>query len=318
MKAAVMPQDRKKSAILALLVAAVCWSFAGIFVHYLSRHLSIITQSTYRYFFASLSLFIISFKWFPKETLGFSRQAFAWVLLAAFCGLSFQLAWVKSLYLIQPGATSLLGKAGTVLNVMILSLFFVEERRVAKKRLFLLSTLIMLMGTLLFILFPIGGFHLDFKGTFLKGAFFVLLSTVFWGFYSSSVKKLLDYTNAITGMAFVALFISLYHAVLGLCVGDLTEVFRAPRWIFGLLAFSGVLSIAVTHALYYTAVSRIGVVLSNNIVLLDSLFSCTLSYFIFHERLTLLQIAGGGLLILGGYLTTRVEYGAEKGGEISV
>ena len=295
-----------RTALLQLLGAAVCWSFAGSFIHYLSVHLSIITQSAWRYLFAGAALFILCGIVFRKE-LRMGRPVFGHMLLASLSGTVFQLCWVKALYLIKPGSASLIAELGTVLNILVLSLFYREERRTAKSGLFIASTVVMLSGALMIVIFhPAAAF--DFN----LGALFVVCSSLCWGFYNVELKKVLDEgAHPVAAMAYIALFISGFHFLVSAFAGNPAEFLSAPPRIMLIVAVSGVVSIAASFSLYHIAVNRVGALISNNSLMLISVLACVWSYFLFDERLVPLQIAGGVLLLFGGYLTSRVEYKKE-------
>jgi drug/metabolite transporter (DMT)-like permease len=288
---------------LLLIGAAICWSFAGIFVHYLGNHVGILTQSTFRYLFASITLFIICFIVFPRKDLVPGRTIYL-ILLAALCCLFFQLAWVKALYIIQPGSASLIGEFGTVINIFILSFFYQEEKDTARNPLFLLSTAVMLTGVTFVIIFnPKSTFDFNI------GAFLVIISSICWGLYTVVIKRVVRHLKSMVAMAYVAFFVSLYHAVLGIFKGNLIEFFSAPNKIKLIIVVSGIVSISGSHSFFYMAIKRITVVVCNNIMLFIPILVCVWSFLIFKELLTPLQMSGGSLLIFGGYLTSRVKGG---------
>jgi drug/metabolite transporter (DMT)-like permease len=300
--------SRNRPALLHLIGALLCWSVASIFVRYLCGYMGILTQNTFRYLSASIALFIIGGALYRGRMFLKCDNLLRWVMLAAFFGTLFQLLWVKALYLIKPGSASLISEFGTVVNIFVLSFFYEEEKRTARTQLFLASNVVMMIGISMVILFN-RSLSFDFN----LGAFLVIASSLCWGFYTVVIKKVLRELNSIIAMAYVALFISLYHALLGIFFGNIGEVAALPGRIVFVLVFSGVVSIAASHTFFFMAIKKVGVVISNNFLLLVSVFACILSYFIFDERLTLLQIAGGVLVLAGAYLTTRVQYGGKQG-----
>jgi drug/metabolite transporter (DMT)-like permease len=299
--------SQKRFAFLALVGASLCWSFSGIFVHFLGKHIGVLTQSTFRYFTAGFVLLILSSVFF-RPRMKITARELLWIMLAGLFGLSFQLTWVKALYIIKPGTASLIAEFGTILNIFVLSFFYREERETAKSRLFLLSTLVMLSGVAMVIIFnPRADFEFN------LAVFLVVLSSLAWGLYTVVIKRVVRTVNAIVSMSYVAFFISAYHAVCGLFWGNLGEIAGAPARVIGVLVLSGIVSIAGSHSLFYMAIKRVPVVISNNLMLTIPVLACVWSYFIFGEVLMKLQILGGLLLILGGFITSKVKHGPPSG-----
>jgi drug/metabolite transporter (DMT)-like permease len=299
--------SKNRPALIQLIGALLCWSVASIFVRYLCGYMGILTQSTFRYLSASITLFIVGAVLYRGKIILKCDKLLRLIMLTAFFGLLFQLLWVKALYLIKPGSASLISEFGTVMNVFVLSFFYEEEKKTAKSQLFFLSNVVMMIGVSMVILF-----NRNLSFDFNLGAFLVIASSLCWGLYTVVIKKVLREVNSIIAMAYVAFFISLYHALLGILFGNIGEVAALPGKILFVLILSGIVSIAGSHSFFFMAIKRVGVVISNNFLLLTSVFVCILSYFIFDERLTVLQMTGGALVLGGAYLTMRVQYGGGK------
>ncbi|MFH0919934.1 MAG: DMT family transporter [Fibrobacterota bacterium] len=297
--------DRR--AYLQLLAASFCWSLSPLFIHYLGRRsIGVISQNGFRYFSASLFLFTVSALLF-RDRLRPTPRAIRFLLLTGLSGTLYQMLFAHGLYLIQPGSASLLSQTSVIPVVLLLAAFYPEERRTAQSPLFLLSAGIMLAGVALVIVFKRGA---DFD--FNAGAAFVIAAQVGWTLYTAFIKPALRETHPVVAMAYVSLFIALLHFMIGLPLGALSGITAAPVSVLLVIFFSGIVAIAFPHTLYYAAMRSVGGVLSNTILLISPVLACILSYFIFGETLTPLQIFGGGLLIIGAYLTTHVQYGGKK------
>ena len=283
--------------------ASLCWSLSGIFIHYLSRSLGVICQNGFRYLSASLFLFLIVRLAF-RDRLCPSRRSLGFLALTALFGTVFQMLFSKGLYLIQPGTAALLSQIGVIPVVLLMAFLHPEERRTAKSPLFILCNLVMLGGVALVIVFKRGA-AFDFNA----GASLIIASQLGWTLYTAFIKRALEDTHPLVAMAYVSLFIAVFHFIIGLPQGAMGDITRVPAGIVAVVFFSGILSIAFPHTLYYSAIRKVGAVLSNSILLLSPIVACIVSFFIFGETLTIPQMAGGVLLILGAYLTTHVQYG---------
>jgi drug/metabolite transporter (DMT)-like permease len=299
--------NSSRTAYLSLVGAALFWSLSGMFIYFLNRSLGPFAQSGARYGAASISLFIISAILFRKEVVVKDKAVLKLVLLAGFAGLVFQMIWVYSLYFIQPGTASLLGEFGTLVSLAIFCIFDKSERAVARKFSFWIAVMVMLLGASLVILFkPSNTF--DFN----KGAALVLLCQCCWAFYMLVVKRILKKLNPLVAMAYISFAISIFHFIPGIITGQVAALGELPLRTVLILIASGVFSIAGAHSCFYTAVNKLGVVVSNNSMLIQPLLVCLLSYLVFGEYLTLPQIAGGCLLLLGAWLTYKVKPGKNE------
>jgi drug/metabolite transporter (DMT)-like permease len=292
-----MPNSHR-TAYFSLAGAAFFWSLSGMFIFFLNRSLGPFAQSAARYGAASISLFIISAIFFRKEVLVRDKAVLKLILLAGLAGLVFQIFWVYSLYFIKPGTASLLGEFGSLVSLSVFCIFDKSERAVAKKPSFWLAVVVMLTGASLVILFnPSNRF--DFN----KGAILVFLCQCCWAIYMLIVKRILKKVNPLIAMAYISLAISIFHLIPGIVTGQVSALGDLPPRTLLILIASGVFSIAGAHSFFYTAVNKLGVVVSNNAMLIQPLFVCLVSYIIFGELLTMPQIAGGCLLLLGAWLT---------------
>ena len=83
---------------------------------------------------------------------------------------------------------------------------------------------------------------------------------------------------------------------------------RAPAGIWAFLVVSGLIGLGIGHSLYYRSVGVLGLALSSSLALLIPLLVGLGSFFIFKERLTWIQLAGGISLIAGCYLVIRARF----------
>ena len=65
---------------------------------------------------------------------------------------------------------------------------------------------------------------------------------------------------------------------------------------------SAILSIALAHVLYYTAIKRIGATIPSLVILTQPFTVLAISYFLFDESLNSSQLAFGVILLIGAAL----------------
>ena len=88
-------------------------------------------------------------------------------------------------------------------------------------------------------------------------------------------------------------------AVLNALFGDFAQCLQMGRWQWACLIISGVLSIALSHVFYYTAINQIGPTIPSLVLLATPFFELTASHLVFGEVLSSVQIVFG-LILLGG------------------
>ena len=74
-----------------------------------------------------------------------------------------------------------------------------------------------------------------------------------------------------------------------------------------ILIISAVTCISLAHVLYYVAIRKVGVALSQTLQLICPAGALGLSAFFFGERLTPIQLWSAGLLLFGAFLAMRVK-----------
>lgn len=70
-------------------------------------------------------------------------------------------------------------------------------------------------------------------------------------------------------------------------------------WVWFHLVFLGLVASSVCYVLWYQVVAHLGAVRANNFVYLNPLVTMVFSVIFLHERITLLMLAGGVLILLG-------------------
>lgn len=154
-----------------------------------------------------------------------------------------------------------------------------------------------------------GIFLIIFNGNFILklnpiGDFLALSAAIAWSFYSVLLKKIGNKYNYI----YITRKIFLYGLITTIPLLPLFKVsfslhtFLLPS-VLGNLLFLGFIGSALCFVLWNTAVNFIGVVKTSNYIYLIPLITLVLSVIILKEQVTYLILVGGGLILLGVYIS---------------
>jgi drug/metabolite transporter (DMT)-like permease len=208
----------------------------------------------------------------------------------------YQLFFIFGIAITKAGNVSLLMSAATVFTALLSRAFGHEKL----SPLVWTGILISVSGVLA-ILIESGEFDVG-VGT-LRGDLLVLTATVCWSAYVVLSKKYMD--------RFPPLVLTSYTLLAGSCILLLTSLpsialqdWQSVSWKGYLaLGYSSVFAIAIGYALWFYAVDRIGSTRTAIYGNLIPFFGVSLAWLTLGERVTPLQILGGGLIVTGIYLT---------------
>ena len=135
-------------------------------------------------------------------------------------------------------------------------------------------------------------------GASLIGNVIVLAAAILWAATSVASKPMLNHTSAIR-LAFYAMFLTLpIHWILAIpCLDELETVFNP--WTFAAVFYSGFFSTGVAYALWNHCIGKVGAphaAIYQNVIPLVTVIG---AWWMINEIPTLLQLAGGVLIIVG-------------------
>ena len=280
-------------ATFACIFVIISWSVNPIFVKYLTYDTDVWTQNLLRYIVACLF-------WLPVLIWAISKGRVdkkIWYrsLIPVIANVIMQSLWVMAFYYIDPAFMNLLDKS-SFLWIMVLSLFlFTEERVLLRSRRFWTSVILSITG--------IAGVMLFDKrfGTLQTtvGILLVLSAAILWSIYTVSVKIAFKDIDSRYGFSVISIYTVIGLFIPALFVGDLKQSFSlgAKPWIY--IIVSSILSIALSHVFYYTAIKRIGAMIPALSLLATPFIVIVLSGIFFKERLNGWQLFSGILLLAG-------------------
>lgn len=140
------------------------------------------------------------------------------------------------------------------------------------------------------------------------GNILVLASCINWGIYAVFGEKYLQRYPPLVVTAWVFLFTSLYHLPLVIyrIPDQCWQAVTAANWFN--LGFAAVVPLFFANSLYYAAIKRMGSSRSGAYIYLEPVFTVLLAFMLRHEHLSLVQIAGLTVILLGVGLSKTNGY----------
>ena len=274
--------------LLALLVI-LFWGTTFVSTKILLTRLSPVQIMLLRYLIAYAALLVIHPKFHRPEGL---RQELC-CIAAALCGSTlYFLAENTALSYPQASNVSLLISAAPILTSVVAHLFTRDER----------LTRHAFYG---FFLAMAGIFLVVFNGHFVlklspAGDLLALAAALSWAFYTVILRKIDSRYQPvyITRRIFFYSIVTMLPCLLFDRAPFDPAVLRLPE-VWGNLLFLGVVASSLCYVLWYHVVGQLGAVRANNFVYLNPLVTMLASVAVLHERITLLMLAGAGLILMG-------------------
>jgi drug/metabolite transporter (DMT)-like permease len=191
-------------------------------------------------------------------------------------------------------------------------LFFADERRTLRSRLFQLGLLAALAGVLLTILAggrgPRSAVAPGEAGSLWLGVLSMLASAFSWALLGTLVKKWLLGVNPLFALSAVFTMVTPLFLLSDVVLSGGLHIPTPPASVWAVLLLSGLIGVGLGHSLYYSAVPIIGVTVSSSLGLLLPLLAGVMSFIVFGERFGALQATGGALLLGGCYVVIRERF----------
>ena len=293
---------------LAILATVVIWSTPSLFQFYLIRYYEPWSQNFYRYLVAFLAVLPFVLLRFRRDGPQFYRTVFLACLIPSLPNVIHQITQTVALYHMGPGVYAIFGRSSVIFTALLALIFFPEERRIIRQWQFQLGTALGLIGAVGVVCFqegwqaghvPLGGFAIAFIASFC------------WALYSVLVKRPSARLGPIRSFGVISFITSLLLLPLTVAFGKIDTPLRVDAGVNLILIVSAVTCISLAHVLYYVAIRKVGVALSQTLQLICPAGALGLSALFFGERLTAAQLWSAGLLLFGAYLAMRVKLPAD-------
>ena len=303
-----MTPKRISTGYLAIFATVVIWSTPSLFQFYLIPYYEPWSQNFYRYlvaFFAVLPFVLLRFRG-GGTRLG--APAFLACLIPSLPNVVHQITQTVALYHMGPGVYAIFGRSSVIFTALLALIFFPEERRIIRQWQFQVGTVLGLIGAVGVVRFqqgwqtgavPLRGFALAFTASFC------------WALYSVLVKRPSARLGPIRSFGVISFITTLLLLPLTILFGKIATPLRVDAGVTLILVISAVTCISLAHVLYYVAIRKVGVALSQTLQLICPAGALGLSALFFGERLTHAQLWSAGLLLFGAFLAMRVKPGAD-------
>lgn len=309
--------------ILTVVMTLLGWCAVPLFIRHFSHSIDVWTSNGWRYGFSA-------FLWLPVILWGFNHRSLpkglwrASVVPAAFNTLG-QIAFAYSFYKVDPTTATFGLRLQIVFVAVGAFLLFPSERPVLRKPGAWVGMAMVLGG----IMGTIFGGEAERKPDEVLGVLAAIASGLLFAGYGLSVRRFMHGFHPVTAFAAISQYTAIVMVALMLVLArdlspdaliaggppphdfGLSALDLGPTQ-FGLLLLSAVLGIALGHVFYYISIARLGVAVSSGVIQLQPFGVAIGSYFIFHERLTSVQVFTGSIAVAGAVLLLWVQWSVTR------
>lgn len=299
-----MTQKRFSAGYLAVFATVIIWSTPSLFQYYLIPYYEPWSQNFYRYLVAFLAVLPFVLLRFRSGGPRLDAPVFFACLIPSLPNVVHQITQTVALYHMGPGVYAIFGRSSVIFTALLALILFPEERRIIRQWQFQVGTALGLIGAIGVVRFqqgwqtgavPLRGFAVAFTASFC------------WALYSVLVKRPSARLGPIRSFGVISFITSLLLLPLTILFGKIETPLRVDASVSLILIISAVTCITLAHVLYYVAIRKVGVALSQTLQLLCPAGALGLSALFFGERLTHAQLWSAGLLLFGAFLAMRVK-----------
>jgi drug/metabolite transporter (DMT)-like permease len=292
------------SAYAAIFATVLIWSTPSLFQFYLNRFYDPWAQNFYRYAVACLAVMPFVFYRFRRSGPRLDRGLFVACFIPALPNVVHQIAQTVALFHMGPGVYAIFIRSSVIITTLLALIFFPEERWIIRQWQFQLGTFFGLVGAVGVLWFQPG--HEG--GTIaLRGVAIAFTASFCWALYSVLVKRPSARLGPIRSFGIISFITSALLLPLTLFFGKIATPLYAGTRVNLILIISAVTCISLAHVLYYIAIRKVGVALSQALQLLCPVGALGLSAIFFGERLTQAQLWSAAILLFGAFLAMRVK-----------
>jgi drug/metabolite transporter (DMT)-like permease len=288
----------------AILATVLIWSTPSLFQFYLNRYYDPWAQNFYRYSVACLAVLPFWLYYLRSGRARLDRASLLACLVPAFPNVVHQISQNVALFHMGPGVYAIFIRSSVIFTTLLALIFFPEERWIIRQWQFQTGTILGLIGAAGVLLFQSG--H-EGRPIALSGVAVAFSASFCWALYSVLVKRPSARLGPIPSFGVISLITSTMLLPLTLMFGSIATPLHVGAQVNLLLIISAVTCISLAHVLYYVAIRKVGVALSQTLQLLCPAGAVALSALFFGERLTPAQIWSAALLLLGAFLAMRVK-----------
>jgi drug/metabolite transporter (DMT)-like permease len=288
----------KKYFLLIIALPIVFWAFAFPFIKIGLEELHPVNLTIMRLFIVC-AIFLLFIGVAPKKFSKIRRKDLFPLFLLGFFGLVvYHLGLNYGEQYMSPSAASLIIATIPVFTIIFATILLKE--RITKK--IAIGIPLSLLGVVIISLTGTAGN--PFAVSYITAAIAVLISAFVGAFYTIAGKKLLERYSALSLTVYAFLFGSL-GLLPFLSTSLITEVTHMTWTGWGAVLFLAVLPTVVGYVLWYVALEVKTASEISGFLYFIPVLSTVISYFLLHDAITLLFVAGAALVILGLIIVNR-------------
>jgi drug/metabolite transporter (DMT)-like permease len=289
------------AATLECVGALLCWSVGPIFVKYLTGYVDSWTQNAARY--AVSCLFWLPFLIFSIKRKRFDNATWRRAIVPGAANVIMQSLYGAAFYYIGPAFMILLSNTSIVWVAGFSLILFADERALSRSKRFWLGMAFSILGAA-----GVLYFKEDFAavGT-VTGVVITLGQAFMWAVYAISVRISFRETDSRSGFSVISIYTFAGLSVFAMLFGRPGDCVKLGTGQWTAVVISGVLSIALAHALYYAALRRIGTTIPAIVILAQPFIVFAISHIVFGESLSGLQLLFGLVLLTGSALAVWAQ-----------
>lgn len=292
----------------AIFATVLIWSTPSLFQFYLNRFYDPWAQNFYRYSVACVAVLPFVLYRFRHSGPRIDRGIFVACLIPALPNVVHQISQTVALSHMGPGVFAIFIRSSVIITTLLALIFFPEERWIIRQWQFQVGTLLGLGGAVGVLWFQPGR---EGEPIAWRGIAIAFSASFCWALYSVLVKRPSARLGPVRSFGLISFITSALLLPLTLAFGNIGTPLHAGARVNIILIVSAVTCISLAHVLYYIAIRKVGVALSQTLQLLCPAGALGLSALFFGERLTTAQVWSAAILLFGAFLAMRVKTEAE-------
>lgn len=294
-------RQQLRSGLISLGICVLVFGTVPVLLKSFTRFLDAWTVNALRYSVAALiwAPFVLTHR---AQIPGGLRSLWVAALVPSVANLGAQVGWALAPYYNDATVISFVVRSSFAFTILFSLLLLREERAVVGQPLFWAACAGMAAGV---VAMYWGGIELGNMTPL--GVTVLVVDAAFWGLYAVCVRRFLGAYPARLAFGVISLYTAAALWALGLALGDWSPVPGMSLSLWGQVILSAVLGIAVGHVFLYRAIGIVGPIVTEGTFSLVPFVAAFTAMLALGERLSLLQWAGGCLLVASSYLLLRAK-----------
>lgn len=285
---------------LLMIIVTFMWGLNYVIVKIPLQEMSPLLLTSLRFIMGSIVCWLILF--YKERNLRVDKRLILYFFITGVManGLN-QLAFIYGVSMTTSGATSIIF-ASTPACVALISQLLKLEKNNPKTW---LGILVSFIGVIVVV--SSSGKVFNGGRTALLGSILIVIASIFWSIYTIMLRYYFKDVSVIKvttySMTFTALFFILV-SFKDILAADYTA-FSTEAWLG--VVFSGAFVIGISYILWNVGVQRIGATRTSTYAYLPPFVSIIVGSIFLNERISLLQIIGGSIIIIGLVYANRAK-----------